>query len=484
MGKLPLGKIIQWLERRWRPDPQPVCHGPFALRVEFRICGGMVPLAIGTETDGSVVCPASINGIVGIKPTIGLVSRRGIVPLAHSQDTAGPMATTVSDAAHLLTAITGHDPADAATDAGLPHFDHDYANDLDPNGLQGRRIGVARSQAGFHDGVDLVFERAVRDLEAAGAVIVDDIQLPDWPEGFWDASYDVLLYEFKADLNAYLAGLPTGSNQLTLEKLIAFNTANADRELRWFGQDIFEKAQEKAGLHAAEYLEAVSLVQKFTREAIDTALSTHDVDLLVMPTNAPAWVIDQVNGDHWIGGNSSFAAISGYPHITVPMGQSAFSEPTLIKASYAYEQATKHAVPPEGFGAWKPAVSENAGDQGSPLSRIIGELPPVPDLVQHGPSGPLDDLTEIVRAADPAKQAARWYAVAGFSGLSQITDDPVGVAVNDESGRKNHESDDEMDRKPGCGGLCHGAQCFGVVVAVETVETDGKQHQHNRKGPM
>jgi amidase len=334
------------------------------------VAAGMVPLAIGTETDGSVVCPASINGIVGIKPTIGLVSRRGIVPLAHSQDTAGPMATNVADAARLLTVISGYDPADLATRAGQPYFELDYAQHLDVNGLKGKRIGVARSQTGFHDGVDRVFDNAVSELQAAGAEIVDDIQLPDWPEGFWDASLTVLLVEFKHDLNVYFAELPNDLNGMTLEKLIAFNQTHSSSEMPWFGQDLFIEAQAKGGLDDPEYIAALAQVQKFTQEGIDNALQANGLDLLVMPSNAPAWSIDQVNGDHYIGGNSSFAAIAGYPHITVPMGQvhglpvglsfvgTAFSEPILIEAAHAYERATQHAEPPAGFGDWAPVVSE------------------------------------------------------------------------------------------------------------------------------
>jgi len=336
------------------------------------VAAGIVALAIGTETNGSIICPSAVNGIVGIKPTLGLVSRRGIVPIAHSQDTAGPMASNVRDATHLLNAMTAPDPQDEASQAAEPYFGRDYSLALKTEGLKGKRIGVVRSLAGFHEAVDERFDQAVKDLAAAGASIIDGLELPQYPQDFDDATYNVLLYEFKHDLNRYLSGLPGAAGSLTLEKLISFNQQNAAAEMHWFGQEIFLKAQEKSGLDSLEYLAAVTLVQQFSRAAIDDLLAAHDLDLLVSPSNTPAWSIDLVVGDHFLGGSSgssSFAARAGYPHITVPMGQvhglpvglsmfsTAFSEPVLIEAAFAFEQATLHAQPPGGYGAWHPAVS-------------------------------------------------------------------------------------------------------------------------------
>ena len=332
------------------------------------VAAGMVPLAVGTETDGSIVCPASVNGIVGIKPTVGLVSRRGIVPIAHSQDTAGPMAASVRDAALLLTAMVGRDAEDPASPSEPGRFGRDYAAALKHDGLRGKRIGVVRSLAGFHEGVDARFDQAIADLRAAGAEIIDGLSFPEEPPGLSQAAYDVLLYEFKHDLNAYLAGLPGATGQLRLQDLIEFNLQHAEAELKWFQQEVFLEAQQRGGLDSAEYVEALALTQDYSRGAIDALLRGHGLDLLVSPTDAPAWVIDLVVGDRFLGGSSSVPARAGCPHITVPMGfvhgqpvglsfyGAAFSEETLSEAAYAYEQATRHARPPQGFGAWQSAV--------------------------------------------------------------------------------------------------------------------------------
>jgi amidase len=332
------------------------------------VAAGMVPLAVGTETNGSIICPSAVNGIVGIKPTIGLVSRWGIVPIAHSQDTAGPLATNVSDAVYLLTAMAGFDPRDSATLAGKPYFDRDYSTALRTDGLGGKRIGVVRSLAGFHEGVDIAFDQALSDLAAGGAEVIDGLEFPEYPEGFQDAAYDVLLYEFKHDLNAYLAGLPGSAGQFTLQKLIEFNLQNAETEMKWFQQEIFLKAQEKDGLESEEYRQALALVQSFSKAGIDDLLDQHKLDLLVSPSNTPAWAIDLVVGDRWLGSSSSYPARAGYPHITVPMGfvhglpvglsfyGTGFSEPVLIEAAYAYEQLSRRAHPPEGYGDWRPAI--------------------------------------------------------------------------------------------------------------------------------
>ena len=322
------------------------------------VAAGYVPLAVGTETNGSVVCPATVNGIVGIKPTVGLVSRRGIVPISASQDSAGPMTRSVADAALMLQAMIGEDEDDPATTIAKEALEWELTSHLLDNGLAGKRVGVLRSLTGYHEGVDAVFEKALEDMSAQGALLVDDLAF-ETPDGFWARSYDVLLYEFKDGLNAYLATLPDPElSQLTLEALIAFNEDNAERELKWFGQEIFELAQAKGPLDDPEYLEAREFVQGTTRAAIDGLLEEHELDLLVAPTGGPAWSIDRVTGDRFLGGASSFPAIAGYPHITVPMGQvhglplglsfigTRLSEPLLIEAAHAYEQGRERLEAP------------------------------------------------------------------------------------------------------------------------------------------
>ena len=320
----------------------------------------LAAVSVGTETNGSIVCPATANGVVGIKPTVGLVSRTGVVPISHTQDTAGPMARSVADAVTLLASMIGRDEADPATGitekaAGWVLRDH-----LRSDGLKGKRIGVVRSMAGFHTEVDRLFDAAIADLEAAGAIVVDELAI-ERKEGLGSAAYDVLLYEFKHDLNAYLAGLPNVESLPagTLEQLIAFNEAHADEEMPYFDQEIFEKSEAKGPLTEAAYIEALDLVLSTSRQAIDELLREHELDALIAPTGGPAWKTDLVNGDHFIGSSSSYAARAGYPNITVPMGAvhglpvglsffaSALSEPTLIEITYAYEQATRHRKPPE-----------------------------------------------------------------------------------------------------------------------------------------
>ncbi|MFU8878123.1 MAG: amidase, partial [Wenzhouxiangellaceae bacterium] len=316
------------------------------------VAAGMTVLALGTETNGSVVCPASANGVVGIKPTVGLVSRTHIVPISHNQDTAGPMGRHVRDAVLGLAAMAGPDQADALT-AHRPEWsaDHLIAH-VRTDGLQGKRVGVLRSSAGFHSEVDALLEAAVAAMREAGAEVVDDVRW-ETPEGFFGHAYDVLLYEFKHDLNAYLAGLPDSElSGLTLEKLIEFNRENADRQMPWFGQEIFEQSQAKGPLTDEEYLEALENVQTATRaKGIDKLLAEHELDALIAPTGSAAWTIDLINGDHFIGGSSSLAAISGYPNITLPMGRihgmpvglsifgAKFSEPVLIEIASGFEHA-------------------------------------------------------------------------------------------------------------------------------------------------
>jgi amidase len=315
-------------------------------------------VAVGTETDGSVVCPSSANGLVGIKPTLGLISRAGIIPIAHSQDTAGPMARTVRDAAILLGALAGPDPRDVATaDAGAK-MQKDYTQFLDPNGLRGTRIGVARKYFGFNDAVDALMNHLVKEMKTAGAEIVDPADLESHGK-FDETELLVLLYELKTDLNAYLAGRP-GKQVRTLADIIAFNDANRDREMPYFGQDLFLKAQEKGPLSDKEYLAAITANRGYSREhGIDGVMDKFHLDALVAPTGGPAWLTDLANGDHAAGGSSNAAAVAGYPNINVPAGfvfelpvgisffGRAWSEPTLLKIAYGFEQLTKARKPPQ-----------------------------------------------------------------------------------------------------------------------------------------
>jgi amidase len=308
--------------------------------------------AIGTETDGSIVCPASANGIVGIKPTVGLVSRSGIIPISASQDTAGPMARTVSDAALLLQAIAGVDPRDTATGRSTGKS-ADYATSLDAGSLKGARIGVMRNYFGFHAGVDRVLEEALAALKSAGAVLVDPARLSTKGK-LDDPEFEVLLYEFRDGLNTYLATRGEHSGPLTLERLIDFNEKEKAREMPWFEQEIFLKAAKKGPLSDATYVKARTACRRLSRTlGLDAIIAKHRLDAVVAPTGGPAWVTDLVNGDHFGGGSSTPAAVAGYPNITVPAGfvkelpvglsfmGRAWTEATLIKLAYAFEQATQ-----------------------------------------------------------------------------------------------------------------------------------------------
>jgi len=316
-------------------------------------------LAIGTETDGSIVCPSGVNGIVGIKPTVGLVSRAGIVPIAHSQDTAGPMARTVTDAAILLGALTGVDADDAATSASQGKSLTDYTRFLDPHGLRGARIGVVRKSFGISEAVDALMSEAIEEMKRQGAVIVDPADI-ETMEQVGESEFQVLLYELKADLNAYLAALGPGAPVHTLEEIIAFNERNREKEMPYFGQDTFVKAQAKGPLTEKAYLDALEKDHRLTRkEGIDAVMEKFQLDALVAPTGGPAFMTDLVDGDHEVGGSSTPAAVAGYPNITVPAGfifglpagisffGRAYSEPTLIKLAYSFEQATRHRRAPQ-----------------------------------------------------------------------------------------------------------------------------------------
>ena len=312
------------------------------------VAANLTVVGIGTETDGSVVCPSGINGIVGIKPTLGLVSRNGIIPIAHSQDTAGPMARSVRDAAILLTVMTGVDADDPATSEAEIH--HDYSANLTADGATGKRIGVLRSFYGAdsNPNVEAIYEASIAALREQGAEMVDGIEIDT--KGMNDAEYEVLLYEFKADLNAYLKA--SGAPAQTIADIIAYNDANADKVMPIFGQEIFVAAEAKGPLTDETYLQALADSKRIARDGIDAAIEEHGLDALIAITNGPAWMIDHANGDAFHIGSSSLAAISGYPNITVPAGFASdlpiglsfigmpWNEKQLIEIAYAFEQAT------------------------------------------------------------------------------------------------------------------------------------------------
>ncbi len=325
------------------------------------VSANLCAIGIGTETNGSIVCPSGINGIVGIKPTLGMWSRQGIIPIAHSQDTAGPMARTVKDAAILLGALAEFDSSDAETHLEKGENFTDYTQFLDENGLAGMRIGIASEMIGFNAKVDALFKLAVEAIKAKGAEIIEEVKFENLRK--WDdPSYQVLLYEFKADLNKYLQEHPSAPVK-NMAEIIEFNRKNADREMPWFAQEIFELAQSKGDLTTEEYLTALKESKRFAgKEGINAVMEKHNLDAIIAQTNGPAWTIDWVNGDHYSGGSSSPAAISGFPNVTVPMGTveglpvgisffgKAWSEPKLLKIAYAFEQATKHRKTP---GFWE-----------------------------------------------------------------------------------------------------------------------------------
>lgn len=342
-------------------------HNPYAL--DRNPCGSssgsgaavsanLCAVAVGTETDGSIVCPSNANSLVGIKPTIGAVSRSGIIPIAHSQDTAGPMARTVADAAALLGALTGIDPRDPATSSSRGRVPSDFTKYLDPNGLRGARIGVVRNYFGFSEGVDKLMEESIAAIRKLGAVVVDPVSDPTKGK-YDDTEFEVLLYEFKADLNAYLATLGPSSPVKTIDDVIGFNDRNRDREMPWFGQDTMIKAAGKGPLTELKYRRALAANHRLTRsQGIDAMIRGNRLDALIAPTGGTPWLTDWINGDHFGGGFSSASAVAGYPHITVPNGYihglpcgisffgPAWSEARLIKYAYAFEQATRHRRSP------------------------------------------------------------------------------------------------------------------------------------------
>lgn len=344
------------------------CRNPFALDrspcgsssgTGAAISANLAAVGVGTETDGSITCPAHACGLVGLKPTVGLVSRSGIIPIAASQDTAGPMSRTVTDTAVLLGALAGEDPRDAATASSAGRLHPDYTRFLDPKGLQGARLGVPRKRFfGYSPEADRLIEEALGELRRQGAVLVDPADIPRASD-YDDEEFDVLLYEFKAGINAYLADLPGSGGPRTLADLIAFNEASRDREMPYFGQEIFLQAQTKGPLSSDTYRRAREKCVRLSRhKGLDEVLDRLHLDALVAPTGAPVWPIDLVNGDHYLGSFSQPAAVAGFPHITVPAGFAfglpvglsfvgrAWSEPLLLKLAFAFEQATRHRREP------------------------------------------------------------------------------------------------------------------------------------------
>jgi amidase len=322
------------------------------------VAANLCAAAVGTETDGSILCPASVCGVVGVKPTVGLVSRTGIIPISQSQDTAGPIARTVRDAAILLGGLVGVDPEDAVTAESAKHAAADYAQSLDAAALKGAKIGVARNFFGFHDGVERLMAEALAALEDAGATLVDaeGLAVVDQAGG---AEGTVFRYELKAGLAAYFARLGDGAPVKSLADVIEFNRQHHDEELRYFGQDFFESSVDKGPLTEYEYVEALAKCRRLARtEGIDRTLDQHGLEAIVAPTMGPACTTDLVNGDHWLGGSTSPAAIAGYPSVTVPAGfvhglpvglsfiGRAWSEAALLRLAYAFEQATRQRRPP------------------------------------------------------------------------------------------------------------------------------------------
>jgi len=314
------------------------------------VSAGYVPVAIGTETDGSIMCPSSMNGVVGIKPSVGLVSRTGVIPVSHAQDTAGPIARNVRDAAILLTAMAGSDPHDPATINANRHAT-DYSRFLLPNGLKGKRIGVVRALSGYQAGTDKLFDQAIAAMRTAGAIIIDPVVIPHL-HAFDQDENIALSYEFKHDINAYLATRP-GVKEKNLAALIAFNRKHAKQEMPWFGQQLFIQAEKRGPLTDPRYIEARTAAQRLAGpEGIDAAMNKYHLDALIAPTTAPAWVVDPVDGGHYLGGSAGEAAVAGYPDISVPMGLvrglpvgisffgRKWSEPKLITIAYGFEQTT------------------------------------------------------------------------------------------------------------------------------------------------
>ena len=322
------------------------------------VASNLCTVAIGTETDGSVICPSQTNSIVGIKPTIGLVSRMGIIPISHNQDTAGPMARTVQDAALLLNVMVGIDPNDSSTTKHNKNIPLDYTKFLDPKGLVGTRIGVARNYFDKSDLIDKIVEGAVEKMKELGAEIIDPVEIKTIND-LGDPEFQVLLFDFKHDLNEYIAEYGPINSLKNIADIINFNNEHQEKILPYFGQELFTMANEKGPITSDEYKEALEKCHRLARdEGIDAVLNEHKLDAIVAPSGGAAWLIDYINGDHGTVGSSSAAAVAGYPNITIPAGyvyglpvgisffSGAFEEPKLLKIAYAFEQATKIRRPP------------------------------------------------------------------------------------------------------------------------------------------
>ena len=350
------------------------------------IAASFAAVGVGTETDGSVVCPSSASGLVGIKPTLGLISRAGIIPIAHSQDTSGPMARSVRDAAILLGVLTGADERDPITVSSRSKGHSDYTRFLDAGGLKGARIGVARQYFGFNDATDRLMKEAIELIQSLGATIVDPANIET--HGKFDATeLDVLQFEFKAGINKYLAGAPSSVKSRTLADLIKFNEDHRAEEMPYFGQELFEQSEKRGPLTDKTYLAALAKNHRLSRtEGIDATIKKHKVDAIIAPTGGPVWSTDLVNGDHFTGGYSSASAVAGYPHITVPAGLvfglpvgisffgEAWSEPALIKFAYAFEQGSKARRKPLRYRAdpVQHLPGERCGDEDDE-GEVVGE---------------------------------------------------------------------------------------------------------------
>ena len=323
------------------------------------VSANLCAITIGTETNGSIVCPSSLNGVVGIRPTVGLWSRSGIIPISKTQDTAGPMARTVTDATILLGALTGADTEDDVTQDSAAIVYQDYSQFLDMEGLKGKRIGIFRGPMGQHEGVDAIMEQSFAAMKEAGAILIDSVELGEM-HYLGNSEYELLLYEFKDGLNAYLAGLGADFPYKTIEDLIQFNKENNDKEMPYFQQEIFELANAKGDLSDEAYQEALAKCLQISRaDGIDKAIAEYNLDAIVAPTGDPAWKIDRINGDNYRISSSSMPAMSGYPNITVPAGNvqglpigisffaGAYKEAELISIAYSFEQKTKARIVPK-----------------------------------------------------------------------------------------------------------------------------------------
>jgi amidase len=326
------------------------------------VAASLVTVSIGTETDGSIICPAGVNGVVGIKPTVGLTSRAGVIPISVTQDTIGPFGRTVADAAAVLGALVGVDQRDPATQASFGKEQTDYAKYLELNGLRGARLGVPREgYFGYSPKADALVNQAIETLRQGGATIVDPVKIPNFDRAaLTSAELVVLLYEFKAGVNAYLASVAPGAQVRTLDDVIEFNKRNTRENMPYFGQELLVRAQAKGDLTEAEYLEALEKCRRLAgKEGMDAIMDELSLDALIAPTTTPAWPVDLVNGDQFRGSSAKSAALVGYPLVSVPAGFAqglpvgitfmgrAWSEPTLVKLAYAYEQASKARRPPQ-----------------------------------------------------------------------------------------------------------------------------------------